>query len=116
MGIWVNEETPTMSFVLYTNNVECMCYAIYVTWKYRQYRRYHVIFARKYRTFQKINILGTRFNSSGTLLFTKKIQSFELEFIDFCSPGILVPYYVDMLNQIKFMNNSFFINAVSKLF
>ena len=27
MGMWVNEETPTMSFVLYTINVECMCNA-----------------------------------------------------------------------------------------
>ena len=25
MGMWVNEGTSTMSFVLYTINVECMC-------------------------------------------------------------------------------------------
>ena len=37
--------------------------------KYRQYRRYHVIFVRKCKTFQKINIPGSRFNSSGTSLF-----------------------------------------------
>ena len=52
MGMWVNEGTPKMSFVLYTINVECMCDASYVTWKYSQYRRYHVIFARKYKTLQ----------------------------------------------------------------
>ena len=69
MGMWVNEETPTMSFVLYAINVECMCNASYVTWKYRQYRRYHVIFAWKYKTLQNVNILGARFNSSGTSFF-----------------------------------------------
>ena len=30
MGIWVNEGTPTMSFVLYTINVECRCDASYM--------------------------------------------------------------------------------------
>ena len=65
-GNWVNEGTPTISFVLYTIHVECLCDASYVTWKYRQYRRYHVIFARKYKTLQNVNILGARFNSSGT--------------------------------------------------
>ena len=39
MRMQVNEGTPTMSFVLYTINVECMCDASYVTIKYRQYRR-----------------------------------------------------------------------------
>ena len=63
--MWVNE-----GFVLYTINVECMCDASYVTWKYRQYRRYHVIFARKYKIVKNVNILGARFNSSGTPLFT----------------------------------------------
>ena len=43
----IYEGTPTMSFVLYPINVECMCDASYVTLKYRQYRRNHVIFARK---------------------------------------------------------------------
>ena len=52
MGMWVNEGTPTMSFVSYTINVEYLCDASYVTWEYRQYRRYHVIFVRKYKTFQ----------------------------------------------------------------
>ena len=65
----VNEGTPIMSFVLYTIYVEYLCDASYVTWKYRQYRRYHVIFVRKYKTFQKINISGARFNSSGTSFF-----------------------------------------------
>ena len=32
MGKWVNEGTPTLSFVLYTINVECICDASYVTW------------------------------------------------------------------------------------
>ena len=64
MGIWVNEGTPTMSFVLNTTNVEYLCDASYVTWKYRQYS-----FVRKYKTFQKINIPGARFNSSGTSFF-----------------------------------------------
>ena len=51
MGIWVNEGTPTKSFVLYTINEELMCDASYVTLTYRQYRRYHVIFARKIQNF-----------------------------------------------------------------
>ena len=45
MEMWVNEETPTMGFVLYTINVESMCDASYVTWQYGQYRKYHVIIA-----------------------------------------------------------------------
>ena len=67
MGMWVNEGTPTMSFVLYTIYVEYL----FDAWKYRQYRRYmyHVIFVRTYKTFQKINIPGARFNSSGTSFF-----------------------------------------------
>ena len=56
MGMWVNEGTPTMSFVLYTINVECMCNASNETWKYRQYRRYQVIFMRKYKSLQNVNI------------------------------------------------------------
>ena len=73
MGMRVNEGIPTMSFVLYTINVECMCYAStsYVTLKYRQYRRYHVIFARNYKILQNANILGARFNISGTPLLFK---------------------------------------------
>ena len=35
--MWVNEGTPTMSFVLYTINEEYTCDASYATWKYRQY-------------------------------------------------------------------------------
>ena len=69
MGMQVNEVTPTKSFVLYTINVEYLSDASYVTWKYRQYRRYPVIFVRKYKTFQKRNIPGARFNSSGTSFF-----------------------------------------------
>ena len=68
----VKEGTPTMSFVLYTINVECMCDASYVTWKYRQYRRYLVIFARTYKILQNVNLLGARFISSGTPLLKKK--------------------------------------------
>ena len=71
MGMWVNEGTPTMSFVLNTINLEYLCNAGYVTWKYRQYRRYHVSFVRKYKSFQKINIPEARFNSSGTSFFLK---------------------------------------------
>ena len=67
--MWVNEGTPKISFVLYIINVEYLCDASYVTWKYRQYRRYHVIFVRKYKTSQKINIPGARFNSSETSFF-----------------------------------------------
>ena len=67
--MWVNEGTPTMSFVSYTINVEYLFSASHVTWKNRQYRRYHAIFFRKYKTYQKINILGSRFNSSGTSFF-----------------------------------------------
>ena len=65
----VNKGTPTMIFVSYTSNVDCMCDASYIKWKYRQYRIYHVIFARKYKTLQNVNIPGARFNSSGTPLF-----------------------------------------------
>ena len=65
----VNEGTPTMSFVLNTINVEFLCDTSYVTWKYRQYRRYPEIFVRKYKTFQKINIPGARFDSSGASFF-----------------------------------------------
>ena len=72
--MWVNEGTPTMSFVLYTINVEYLCDASYVTWKYRQYRRYHVIFAGEYKTLQDVNTLGTRFHSSGTLFFAMYIS------------------------------------------
>ena len=49
-----------MSFALYTIHVECMCDASYVTWKYRQYRICHVIFMRKYKTLQYVNMLGAR--------------------------------------------------------
>ena len=54
----------------------CMCDSSYVTWKYRQYRRYHVIFARKYKTLQNVNIPGARINSSGTPLFTWITQDY----------------------------------------
>ena len=57
--MWVNEGTPTMSFVLYTIDAEYLCDASYAPWKYRQYRRYHF----------KKNIPGARFNSSGTSFF-----------------------------------------------
>ena len=59
LRMWVNEGTPTMSFVLYTIYMECMFDASYVTRKYRQYRRYHAIFARKYKISQNVNKLGT---------------------------------------------------------
>ena len=58
--MWVNEGTPTMSFVLYTIDVEYLCDASYVT-ESTDKRRYHVIFVRKYKTFQKISIPGARF-------------------------------------------------------
>ena len=67
--MWGNEGTPTMSLGLYTINVECMCDASYVTWKYRQYRRLLVIFARKYKTLQNVKILGARFHSIDTSFF-----------------------------------------------
>ena len=76
MGMHVNEGTPAMSFVLYTINVEYLCDESYVTWKYRQYRRYHVIFVRKYKTFQKINIPGAIFSSSGTSFFLKDYTAY----------------------------------------
>ena len=37
-----------MSFVLYINDVDYMRDASYVTWEYKQYNKYHVIFVRKY--------------------------------------------------------------------
>ena len=67
-----------MNFVLYTINVEYLCDASYVTLKYRQYRRYPVIFVRKYKTFQKINIPGARFNSSGTSFFLVASSEWKL--------------------------------------
>ena len=67
--MWVNKGIPSMSIVQYTNNVEFLCEVSYITWKYRQYRRYHVIFARKYKTLPNVNIPGATFNSSGTTLF-----------------------------------------------
>ena len=78
--MWVNEGSPTMSFVLYTCtiNVECMCDASYVTCKYKQYIRYHVIFSRKYKTLQNINTLGARLNSSCIPLFGIKISACTL--------------------------------------
>ena len=55
MRMWVNDGTPTMSLVLYTIDVESVCDASYETWKYRQYRGYHVIFSEKIQNFlQKI--------------------------------------------------------------
>ena len=74
MGMWVNEGTLTMSFVLYTINVECSCDASYVKWKYRQYRRYYIIFAGKYKTLQNVNIPEVRFKSSGTPLFKNRMK------------------------------------------
>ena len=60
--------------------MECICPESYVTCTYRQYRIYLVIFARKYNIFQKINIAGDKFNSSGTPLITqKKSPSFQNE-------------------------------------
>ena len=83
MGMRVNEGTPTMSYVLYTMNVECMSDVSYVTWKYRQHRRYRVIFARKHKTLQNVNIPGARFSSSGTPLFlyiiTTRYYNFDAE-------------------------------------
>ena len=79
MGKWVNEGTPTMSFVLYTINVESMCDVSYVTSKYRQYvRRYHVIFTRKCKTSQNVNIQGAKFNSSATLLFYRIFKKWNI--------------------------------------
>ena len=57
--MWVDEGTPTVTFVLYTINEECMCDASYVTWKYRQYRRYHVIFSEKIQNFPKNKYMYT---------------------------------------------------------
>ena len=76
--MWVKEGTLTMSFVLYTIHVKCMRDASYVTWNYRQYRWYHVIFARKYKTWKNVNILEARFNSSGTPFFVKMSDWFSL--------------------------------------
>ena len=78
MGMRLNERTPTMSFALYNINVECIFNASYVlTWEYRYYKRCHEIFATKNKYFQKLNIPGTRFNSSGTLLFHIFSNSFH---------------------------------------
>ena len=76
--MWVDEGTPHMCFVLYTIHVEYMCDASYAKWKYKPYIRYHVIFVRQYRTFQKMNIPGARFNSSGTLFLTHLVKFFEV--------------------------------------
>ena len=71
-------ECELMSFVLYTINVACMCDARYVTWKYIQNIRYHVIFVKKYKTLQNVNIMGTRILSSGTSLFDFLILVFKV--------------------------------------
>ena len=86
---------PTMSFVLYTINVECRCDASYVTWKYRQYRRYHVIFARKYKSLQNVNILGARFNGNGTsfFLFNFLLVLFEKILYDICNELFTVIHF-----------------------
>ena len=55
--MWVNEGTPTMSFVLYTIYVEYMSDASYVTWNYRQYRRYNN-FHEKIQNFTKDRYTG----------------------------------------------------------
>ena len=68
MGMWVNG--GPLPWVLFY--IPLMWNVCAMRWKYRQYRRYHVIFARKYETLQKINILGARFNSSSTPLFETK--------------------------------------------
>ena len=67
--LWECEGTPTISLVLYTINVEYMCDASYATWKYRQYRKFHVIFVEKIQKFSKKKYTGARFDSSGTQLF-----------------------------------------------
>ena len=67
MGMWVNEGIPTMSFVLYTINVEYLCDE-----STDSTEDIHVIFVRKYKTFQKIYIPWARFYSSGTSFFPKK--------------------------------------------
>ena len=46
MGKWVNEETPTMDFILYTINVEPMRDGKYVTWKYKEYEDI-ILFSRE---------------------------------------------------------------------
>ena len=58
--------------------------ASYVTWKYRQYKIYHVIFARKYKILQYVNIMEARFISSGTLLFVRIFDIVEPDFIGPC--------------------------------
>ena len=72
MEMWVDEGTPTVSLVLYTIKVECMCDATYEPWKYRQYRRYYVIFVRKYKTLQNIIIPRGQFINSGTPLLLRQ--------------------------------------------
>ena len=89
-----------MSFVLYTINVECMCDASYVTWKNRQYRRYHVIFARKYKTLQKINIPVATFNSNDTPFLEEKNcktckQSSCKNFKSTCTSFFKSPDYIE---------------------
>ena len=56
-----------------------MCDASYVSWKYRHYRRYHVIFARTYKKKNKINIPGVIFNCCGTRSFSRNSWTHFLE-------------------------------------
>ena len=91
--MWVNEGTPTMSFVLYNINLKCMCDASYVTWKYRQHRRYHVISARKYKIRKNVNKLGGRFNSSGTPLFIRVFE-FWLQHYAYAYSATTISEYV----------------------
>ena len=85
-----------MSFVLYTIDVEYMCNASYVTWKCRQYSRYHVIFARKYKTF--LLFCATLYRTHSTCriitLFDFYNQSRKYLFSDEC-------------NEVHWFNGSF---------
>ena len=47
-----------------------MCDASYVTYESTDNTEDNVIFARKYKTLQNVNILGARFYSSGTSFFS----------------------------------------------
>ena len=80
MGIWVNEGTPTMSFVLYTIHVEYMRDASYITCTYRQHRRCHVILARNTTCSSKH--LKNKY-SGGHFQYKWKISVFKVRCIDY---------------------------------
>ena len=73
MGMCVNKGTPTMIFVSYTSNVDCMCECKLYKMKVQTIQNISCNFREKIKKkLQNVNILGVRFHSSGTSIFSFK--------------------------------------------